>query len=102
MKLQALDRPTLSFLLRVSDFGLAQVFTDTLFQYFFRSVLQSLKTKLSKPTAQIRQAYTLRLTLDQAICLRWSLEMWHKAQPESYAKDVLQKYFPEPTEIEIL
>lgn len=43
--------------------------------------------------ARIRKAYTLRLTLSEAICLKWTLEMWNEAQAGTLAVDVLRKYF---------
>lgn len=88
-----LDRPTLDFLCRVSDYGISQVFEDVLFQYFFRTSLDSLKKKLSKHSTRIRKAYTLQLSFSEAICIRWALQMWNEAQPDTYAKDVLLKYF---------
>lgn len=93
MKLPHLDLPTLHFLSRVSDYGLAQEFDDILFQYFFRSSLQSLKRKLTKAVQRIREAVTLQLSLSEAMCLKWTLEMWNEAQAGTLAVDVLRKYF---------
>ncbi len=93
MKLPELDRPTLDFLCRVSDYGMKQEFHDILLQYFFRASLESLKKKLTRAMARIREAYTLRLSLSEAICIRWTLEMWNQELADTLAVDVLRKYF---------
>lgn len=93
MKLPNLDRPTLDFLIRVSEYGNGLEFNDILFEYFFRSRLESLKTKLSKTKSKIREAYTLNIPPDQAICIRWTLEIWNTQVPGTLAVKVLKDYF---------
>ncbi len=94
MKLAKLNRSTLDFLISVSEYGINQEFNDILFEYFYRSRLELLKTKVSRTKRKIREAYTLNLPVDQAICIRWSLEIWKKEYPGiSLANDILKDYF---------
>lgn len=93
MKLPDIDRTTLDFLIRVSEYGNGLEFNDILFEYFFRSRLESLKKKLSNTKGKIREAYTLNLPADQAICIRWTLEIWNNKIPGTLADKVLKDYF---------
>lgn len=93
MKLQDLDRTTLDFLIRACQFGIAVEFQDTLFENFFRNVLQRLISKLTKAKERIREAYSVPLAPEQAICIRWTLEIWNEQAPDTIASHVLQQYF---------
>lgn len=93
VKLEEMDLATLNFLSRASDYGMVQVFDDNLFERFYRRQLRLIKRKLSKAITRIREALTLQLTLEEAICIRWTLEIWNNELPDTYAVDILRKYF---------
>lgn len=94
MKLEKIDRATLDTFGKLSKYGLKQDFEDKLFQEFYRTSLESLIIKLHKASKRIVKALTLRLTPAEAICLRWTIEFWDKALPNSYELAVSKKYFP--------